>query len=998
MAVEYVDLQCTGAALVRSDNPDTNYHGADRYQLDGANTVPYGTELLLTFESLPTAYHYRRIAGVSLNFTIDRNIPLTVSMTPAFTWDTLESGFDEATVTWNSMPDEKKHFYKTQSASHGTGDEQITIYAYLTSSSSDGPEAGYTALKAPAFKLSCSQHLYGSSYANVYTNNASSGKRPFLRVALSDSNASVSVDEKPVNGRSNSLARFACNKQSTFTWDIALVSGYAYADVIQDSATLYWRRKGTTGWNTVPISGSAQSYTFQENVLPAADIEWTAIPVCGNFNVIASTDYKITAYPRYFAELPMTAAALARNDRPDESFQWSADSINSVYHYTMSGTGSVLEGVAFFSFSTMPDALRRRAIEAATIQHYHLVNPGWVSNPRVYTLGSAFDPSRLTWNNAPTVVDYVGFMSANNKNGATGLGVRDAMMPHAPSLFPSDNLGGNYYKNGALATTEKDISEVSRTLLTAPAVKIDMPAGSYSIKQYAGSIHGTPAPVLVVMLFDSTVNSTVVGQTPTAGWVNPHIAQTFSWKHIPDGDYSCAADWQSASATLFWSADNGSTWHSVAAPANSTSMTLPADTLPVGTIQWYVTATDDQGTTSTSPTYTIITEDSETTATPAAPIQTVEDGREPIVFRWTTANDHGTLPTGADLQISIDGTEWADLGSVTGSATEYTAAADTLPSGTVYWRVRAYNADSVVGEWSAAVSFVSINSPPAPIVSVAAVPFATISWQSDGQQAYRITVDGHVYGPFFGSGKTFTLEDFLVNGGHTVTVEIQGSTGLWSKPGTATFSVLNIPGVPIELSGVFYRDAQLRWTTDSEASDFLIYRDGVQIGHTSGNSFADRTVLGAHNWQVINRLPGGYYTASNSVQGELQSCGTAIALLAGGEWLELKKTDSESSEQNITVSQQISLRHFEGSIYPEAEVSPYIDQAGSYLVAWTYEEQDAAAAFEAMLGRPVILKSRGNECTVGIMAGYAKRLPHFYKSYSFSLQRIHWEDFIDEDD
>ena len=997
MAVEYVDLQCTGAALVRSDNPDTNYHGADRYQLDGANTVPYGTELLLTFESLPTAYHYRRIAGVSLNFTIDRNIPLTVSMTPAFSWDTLESEFDEATVTWNTMPDEKKHFYKTQSASHGTGDEQITIYAYLTSSSGDGPEAGYTALKAPAFKLSCSQYLYGSSYANVYTNYAPSGKRPFLRVALSDVNASVSVDEKPVNGRTNSWARFACNKPSIFSWDLPRVSGLTYADVVQDSATLYWRRKGATSWNTVNISGSDQSYTFPANVLPAADIEWTVIPVCGNFNVIASTDYKVIAYPRYFVELPMTAAAMTQMDKPSEVLPWINDSYNSVYHYYMT-SGSTYERDAYFMFAPLQETLQRRAIEAAAIQHFHLVSAGWISEPHVYTLESTFDQSRLTWNNAPSEVDEVGHMTADNGSGTTGMGVHDALMPYTISLFPSiNNVRGYYSRNGATTTDPKEISLASRALLTAPAVKIAMPLGNLSLKRNSGLIYGDPAPVLLVMLFETTVTSTVVGETPTAGWVNPHIAQTFSWKHIPDGDYSSAADWQSASATLFWSADNGSTWNSVVAPANSQNVILPAETLPAGTIQWYVTATDDQGTTSTSPTYTITTEDSETTATPIAPINTVEDGSAPIRFIWETANNHGTAQTAADLQKSTDGSTWETLGTVTGSENSFTAQADTFLNGNVYWRVRAYNADGTAGPWSEAATFKAVNAPPAPVVSASEVPFSAVTWQSEGQEAWRITVDGTVYGPYFGGSKRFEIPTYLENGGHTITVEVQGASGKWSKPGQVIVQIQNVPGDPVTLSGSFERDAELSWETASQTADFLIYRDGVRIGHTSGMEFADRTVLGGHSWQVINRLPSGNYTASNIVQGLLSTEELAIALLSGGGWLELTKSRNPTRQETYSLSQNVSLTHFAGQEYPEAEASPYKTLQGNFDVSWNRDEPEQAAAFEAMIGKPIIYKAPSGETLVGILAAIQKNPINFFKAYTATVQRINWRDFVDED-
>lgn len=556
---------------------------------------------------------------------------------------------------------------------------------------------------------------------------------------------------------------------------------------------------------------------------------------------------------------------------------------------------------------------------------------------------------------------------------------------------------------------DAEASQAARKAVQTPVIAITV-QGSYSGRigdavfvertQTDGLYGDTPFKLNVYIDDSVTIASQVAAKdgTPKSGYIDPRLSQKFEWDFVSaDSVYTCAAKWQQTSATFYWRNSNSGAYTAISM-GTANSYTIPANTLAKGVFEWYVEATDDTGNTTQSSVYTLSTADALFTATPIRPINVVEDGSAAIHFVWEEHNDTGTIPNGADLQWSLDLQEWNAIGSATGAETTLDSAPDLLPAGTVYWRVRAYNQDGVPGEWSQPVNFVVMAAPPAPAVSVTAVPFATIAWQNTGQQAYRVTIDGRVYGPFFGFTKTFTAPDYLADGNHTASVEVLGQFGLWSAPGTVSFSVQNQPGDPITLQGTFYRDADLSWETNSQTADFLIYRDGVQIGHASGNSFADRTVLGAHSWQVINRLPGGYYTASNPVQGDLQSCGTAIALLAGGEWLELKKTDSESSEQNITVSQQISLRHFEGSIYPEAEVSPYIDQAGSYLVAWTYEEQDAAAAFEAMLGCPVILKARGNECTVGIMASYAKRLLHFYKSYSFSLQRIHWEDFIDEND
>lgn len=626
-------------------------------------------------------------------------------------------------------------------------------------------------------------------------------------------------------------------------------------------------------------------------------------------------------------------------------------------------------------FQALPNSILYKKLISAKLRFEAKQNNAETGFLYIYSLDSNFDPTTVEWSTMPGISNkYYGYRYFTSS--ATS---------YAEGLLPS-----TYYINNGSTTDPVQIAKASKQILTSNSVAIKASLGNY--------IWVKGAPVLLIEVDESVTITSQIFQvdSPTTGWVNPAIAQTFAWEFTYAGDYPCPGNFEQASAVFHWRAGTSGSWNNVT--ASGQSVTIPANTFPGGTVQWYVSGTDTQGTSSQTPVYTVTTTDSEAVATATEPSGTVEDGSAPIVFKWTVTNDSGSTPTGADLQSSTDGETWSTFANVSGANTQYSAPANTFAAGTVYWRVRAYNRDEVAGSWSASKQFVSVAAPPAPIVSVTAVPFATISWQSEGQQTYRVTVDGQVYGPYFGSDKSFHLPDYLSNGGHTAEVEIQGVYGLWSAPGTVSFSVANVPGAAITLRGTFYRDAELSWSTEDQTADFFIYRDGVRIGHTGQLSFADRTVLGDHSWQVINRLPGGYYTASNAVQGELRSCCTAIAPLSGGAWLELRKSANESSEQSFAASRQISLRHFEGAAYPVAEISPFLDLSGSYDVAFLYGEESAAAQFEAMLGQAVILKSRGGECLVGILSGFAKSNPRFYRSYSFSVQRIHWRDYVDEID
>lgn len=617
-------------------------------------------------------------------------------------------------------------------------------------------------------------------------------------------------------------------------------------------------------------------------------------------------------------------------------------------------------------------------------------------NLALYRAGAA-DLATVSWHTRPTIDNTT--IGATYVSGSTPKGF-NAIRPYPKGPWPSP---------GSLippAYTAQQASAAAKAMLLAPTLAIGCMSTSTitenptAYHEGEGTYPWTPFVLNVVLDPAVTIENTVAAaaDSPSSGYLSPYVSHEFSWEFVSsDAMYQCAGSWTQASATFYYRNGDSGAYTQISA-GTSTSVTLPASAFNVGTFQWYVTATDTDGRTTTSPVYILSTSDSLPTCAPVAPVDTVEDGSKPIVFEWSVSIDTGTTPTGADLQISSDGSTWTTLGTVSGAATTWSAAPSTIGSGTKYWHVRAYNADGVAGVWSTAASFVCISAEVSPVVSCNGKPFAEISWQSANQQAYRMTVDGVLYGPYFGTAKTFSVPDYLKDGDHTVSVEIQNSFGLWSNPGSVSFTVANVPGAAVSLSGLFDRDAELSWSTYDATSDFLIYRDGVQIGHASGRSFTDRVVLGYHSWRVINRLPGGYYTASNVVSGTLMTGRLAIAPLSGGAWLELTKSENSARSVVWNESQQVALRQFAGQIYPQAEAAPYKTMSAGFDVAWTHAEAEQAAVFASLIGQPVIFKTPCEGAMVGILTAWQRNNMHFYRSYSATVQRIHWRDFVDADD
>ena len=508
----------------------------------------------------------------------------------------------------------------------------------------------------------------------------------------------------------------------------------------------------------------------------------------------------------------------------------------------------------------------------------------------------------------------------------------------------------------------------------------------------------TANPPYLVVTYNNTDNYGKVTGTPSSGYTPKYEAATFRWSYTaPDN----TAEKPTVTSSRFAYRKTASGSFTFVNAGSALSYTAPAGTFAdTDTVYWYPEVTLSNGqvirptnTLGTAITYQLSTVEPAFTAVAVSPDGTIEDGSGPITFTWTASNSVGSTPSGAELQYSVDGgTTWTALGSVTGSALSYEAPAGTVPGGQISWRVRALNSAGTPGEWSNSLSFISVAAPAAPSVSTDAAPFTTITWNAVGQQAYEVLVDGKSYGVRFGTGKNFTLPQPLADGNHTAAVRIQGAYGLWSQPGEAVFTVQNVPAGSIELSGQFGIDAELFWSASPSGEDFLIYRDGVQIGHTAGTAFTDRRALGTHEWTVLLRQEDGNYTRSNAVTGTTAVEGTMIAPLSGGPWVSLRRTEASVPARQYNFSRTHSLRHFSGSALPVLELTPYENKTGSFQCA--FKDPAEARAFEALWGQVVVVKSQENVITGGLM-NLDKAQNAFYTAYAFTIEQIALEEVVD---
>lgn len=487
-------------------------------------------------------------------------------------------------------------------------------------------------------------------------------------------------------------------------------------------------------------------------------------------------------------------------------------------------------------------------------------------------------------------------------------------------------------------------------------------------------------------------------------YVNRTEPSTFRWSvewTTHDQDVATGPIKQT-SYTFSWSSDytysnpEAATWHSTTVTSANMYHTVPANTFPAGTIYWKVHSYDGSYDHGESSVDGFTTADSYTIAYPASPVSTIIDNASEIEFTWTTSNVYGNEPTASDLQYSTDGATWSTLATISGSEKTHTEPASTFSPGIYYWRVRSYNLDNVASSWSSNAAFIFIAAPTVDGLSYQNTPYTTVAWQSSGQQAYEVFVDGVSQGVKFGTGKEYELPFYLEDGQHTLGVRVQNTLSLWSEINEGTVEIENDPGADtITLTGSFDVDAGLSWVDTGSFDSFQVYRDGKKIAETTLPMFTDRFVLGEHSYFVLHKLANGNYVKSNEVSATMVA-GTAVidTLRNPSGWVGLELTANDPDEQIFTYQRTASLRHFTGAEYPVLELSKFTDRSGNYDVA--FKDPESARAFEDLEGKVVIIKSRGGNVMVGAMLQLQKRVADFFISYNFALQQIEWEDFVDE--
>lgn len=542
-----------------------------------------------------------------------------------------------------------------------------------------------------------------------------------------------------------------------------------------------------------------------------------------------------------------------------------------------------------------------------------------------------------------------------------------------------------------------------------------------NIVRYGVQIYGEASDLFTKIIFDTAKGSnkpyieiSTTGKSPEIQYVTelipgassasnaPYIDKAqenyFKWKTVRTG---VSVSGNSLTHAFLWKKQDADSWNEInnveLYSGNYYKITIPANTFPSGKIEYKVRAQLGSNTKYSSP-YFISTEESTPTAKCVYPKDTLLSMVD-TTFAWDYIIASGRNQYAFELQKSTDGSEWTTLVAKTVSTeTSTIVPAASLTGGDMYWRVRVYNNDDVASEWSDPAKVLVVAAPAAPgIVITSTAPRFAIRWSASDQQGYEVAVDGVTVLSRYGTVSTYTYDDWLTDGSHTVAVRVQNKYSLWSEWATATLYITNASGAAIYISSNAKSEAPQFRIRSSGYDYYVIYRNSKRIAQIEPSfltTFTDNFANGENTYMVR----GGYNADGNYGESD------ETIILANYKTLSLYDTTTrkrlslgnakrQTRETNLTISRNATLTHYSGAQLPTAETGQQRDRRYQFECAFSaMSESGKAQKLEAMLGHIVCVCDQYGTVLVGIASSARLVVSQFLHSYTISVDEVDFDE------
>lgn len=787
----------------------------------------------------------------------------------------------------------------------------------------------------------------------------------------------------------------------------------------QTKAELQWSTDGVS-WKALTTVGTAQSYTAPAATFPAGTIYWR-IRVTSSYGSVSNWVQRSFTAQYAAASVTLTTPTSGSVDGGKQiAFAWTITAGGGTV------TGTVMEistddGLNWTRIVAKTAAVNRYDAAAGKFPPGRLLwrvrvrdsYAGW-SDYKQASITIAYSAvSQVVPVNTPTSGLY---NAASRRDFTVALQASDIV--YAPFTVAAATLYWRAGESGEFTavTMTPDGNQASATI----------PAGTFPsgiIQWYAEATDNTgrttQTETYTLTALNATVEATPLSPINTLESGSGPV--TFRWSY---GSLDGGAQ---KKAEIRYSTDGGESWTMLPEiSGDTTRAVIPAGTFSAGTITWQVRAYNEAGTEGPwSASVSFISF--------AAPTVTgvLGDGKPFLTISWQVDAQQA-------YEVEVDGKTY---GPYYGENVRSFTLPEPLPDGSYIARVRAQNRYGLWSEWAEGNVDVTnenetpfsfeITSEPGNVfrldISDPTVVFAPIIIEQPadrrGNEESAIAAGGAVQSGYV--NYDVALEQ-VPDGNQTVFsyqwYATSPSTGQWVEMSAYTRTkfpqraISNMSGRLIKCkvwssSGEMYtRDALFTYGHPdglqkktipgywpAPTGYFLIYRDEQLIGKTYAGVFYDRVTSGGHTYKIVQALPGGYYRDSvpQSAEASPVKC-PMIAPLEGGDFVQLRLSENSRRSVNFSHRRQVAYTQYAGATFPAAEVGENETLSASFDVAYLQTEKAEADAFEALLGRDVILKSPGGQVVIGVLEGYDFNDTRFYKAYRCSLQQMEWGDFVDE--
>lgn len=353
----------------------------------------------------------------------------------------------------------------------------------------------------------------------------------------------------------------------------------------------------------------------------------------------------------------------------------------------------------------------------------------------------------------------------------------------------------------------------------------------------------------------------------------------------------------------------------------------------------------------------------------------------------------GDYPTKFDIDYSTNGGEsWVSIikqTAVNGSGGDYTynVSGGLLPEGIIRWRVRAYAAYSLSGEYTidyyGEETFVCKIQAGTSTVTCDGKPQPTIGWTSSAQVAYQVRFSDYDSGAVYSAAKTHKIPKIYADGLYPVQVRTQASNGKWSEWTDVKYVQItnSAQSDAVTLTATVTTHAvALSWVDAGTSAKYIVYRDGMAVYAGTAKTYTDVGANGETKYFVRAVKTTGYYAQSATVVVDATPQNDCMYDADNAVWIPLRYSLSQRV-RNYSRSGQVVYKHYAGRTKPIAYNSGYVTRQMS--AEYAFKTRDEALRLNNTVGRVMIYKDTRGGVLIGVVDDV--RIAVYARIYSAQL-------------